>query len=72
MPHMRHPDGRHKIVPPHSVGRLTREGFVSDDAPATPSETDLKATWIDHAVNQGVDRHAAEAMTKAELVARYG
>lgn len=37
-----------------------------------PSSSDTKATWVDHAVDQGADRDEAEAMTKAELVEQYG
>ena len=37
-----------------------------------PSESDLKAVWVDHAVSQGADRDEAEAMTKAQLVEQFG
>lgn len=37
-----------------------------------PSESDLKATWVDHAVSQGADRAEAEVSTKADLIADYG
>lgn len=41
---------------------------VQEDAPpARPAARDPKAVWVDWAVRHGVDRDAAEAMTKAEL-----
>ena len=38
-----------------------------------PARSALKAEWVDHAVEQhGADRDEAEAMTKDELMDRYG
>src|SRR5260221_9266475 len=31
-----------------------------------------KAAWVDHAVTRGVDRGEAQAMSKADLIARFG
>lgn len=37
-----------------------------------PAPGDPKAAWIDYAVSQGADRDVATAMTKADLMSRYG
>ena len=37
-----------------------------------PSESAKKADWVDYAVTQGMDRDAAEASTRAELIKQYG
>lgn len=37
-----------------------------------PAVADNKATWVDWAVSQGLDRDEAEAATKADLIDRYG
>lgn len=39
---------------------------------ATPSPGDPKQAWIDYAVASGADVHEAGAMTKADLMSRYG
>jgi hypothetical protein len=39
---------------------------------AAPSPGDPKQAWIDYAVTQGADVHQAGAMTKADLMSRYG
>jgi hypothetical protein len=44
---------------------------VPAETPA-PGPADLKAAWVDYAVSQGTDRGQAEAMTKADLMSRYG
>ena len=41
----------------------------SDLAPAASA---TKREWVDYAVRRGHDREASEAMTKDELVERYG
>ena len=56
--------------------KVVRDGHgrlvVSHDVPATPSRSDNKATWVDHAVTQGADPAEAEGSTKAELIQQYG
>jgi hypothetical protein len=37
-----------------------------------PTQSDLKADWVEFAVSKGESRDAAEAMTKAELVDKFG
>ena len=37
-----------------------------------PKPSDLKADWVDFAVGKGESRDSAEAMTKDELVDKYG
>jgi len=37
-----------------------------------PVVADNKATWVDWAVSQGLEREDAESLTKAELVELYG
>jgi hypothetical protein len=39
------------------------------DAPPLPRRTDNRAAWTEFAVGQGMDRAAAVALTKAELIA---
>jgi hypothetical protein len=41
-----------------------------DDGP--PARAASKSDWIVHAVSQGASQEDAEAMTKAELVEKYG
>lgn len=40
-----------------------------DDAPA---QSATKSEWVDYAVSKGEDREAVEAMTKADLVDKFG
>lgn len=37
-----------------------------------PAHSDLKAAWVDYAVSQGMEESDAAAMTKANLVERFG
>ncbi|MFA4047924.1 hypothetical protein [Mycobacteroides chelonae] len=37
-----------------------------------PGATDAKASWVDYAVSQGMDRTEAEHMTKQELIDALG
>lgn len=41
-------------------------------SPARPNVNDPKARWVEWAVAQGEDPEEAEAMTKADLVDKYG
>jgi hypothetical protein len=53
----------------------TSKGQVSTPvAPGAeaPKPSDLKADWVDFAVSKGESRDTAEAMTKDELVDKYG
>jgi hypothetical protein len=48
---------------------------VQDEVPAVaepPKPADPKQAWIDYAVVQGLDADAASAMTKADLMSRFG
>jgi len=42
-----------------------------DEAAPRPPRAAAKEVWVDYAVAQGVDRAAAEALTKQELVDRF-
>jgi hypothetical protein len=41
-------------------------------APSAPTSSSLKSEWVDWAVTNGADPDEAEALTKDELVERYG
>jgi hypothetical protein len=43
-----------------------------EPAPEPPAPSDPKPAWIDYAVIRGADRGIATAMTKADLMSRYG
>lgn len=43
---------------------------ADDDKP--PARNEAKAVWVDFAVKQGMDRAAAEALTKDQLVEAFG
>ena len=43
-------------------------GDLPPDAPALPKRAENRATWTEFAVSQGMDREAANSMTKAELI----
>lgn len=46
---------------------------ASPETPAeAPAKSDNKTAWVDYAVTRGAERGEAEAMTKADLVERYG
>jgi len=55
----------------HGYGVEPVEGSqtIDDDRPKT---TDVKADWVAYAVKQGATEDDADAMTKADLVAKYG
>lgn len=73
---------------PDSVRYVLREGasaapavpavqpVASEPSDPSPDERPVKsagkAAWVDFAVAQGMDREAAEAMTKDELVEQFG
>lgn len=43
-------------------------GDLPPDAPSLPKRTENRATWLDFALSQGMDREQATNMTKAELI----
>lgn len=43
-----------------------------EDPATAPAPNAPKQAWIDYAVSQGADVHAAGNMTKADLMSRYG
>lgn len=78
-----HPDTVHDVgdevdVSDDRAERLVNIGYAeyvdapSDDTPDAPAQSAVKADWVDHAVGAGADRDEAEAMTKAELIERFG
>jgi hypothetical protein len=52
--------------------RLVDERDNSGDNSEVPAQSAPKAEWVEHAVARGADRDDAEAMTKAELVNKFG
>jgi hypothetical protein len=48
------------------------EGSPDVDRDTRPKTTDNKPDWVAYALTQGAVEDEAEAMTKAELVAKYG
>lgn len=42
------------------------------DEPTRPAQTGAKALWVDYAVARGMEREEAEAMTRAELIEKFG
>ncbi|WP_280410694.1 hypothetical protein [Nocardia asiatica] len=44
----------------------------NSDEPARPAQTGAKALWVDYAVARGMEREEAEAMTRAELIEKFG
>jgi hypothetical protein len=48
------------------------EAQAQHAAKTGPAPGDPKAAWVDHAVNQGLSRDEAEAMTKVQLQQGYG
>lgn len=55
-------------VPENAEEKPAREAPKAEP----PKPNAPKAEWVTHAVSQGHDEAAAQAMTKAELQARYG
>jgi hypothetical protein len=58
--------------PPERDPEPEPEPPVPDPAPLPPQPADLKQAWIDWAITQGADPDKAAAMTKADLMSRYG
>lgn len=52
-------------------GNAPAETSPAEDVPA-PTPASPKQAWVDYAVSQGADVHAALQMTKADLMSRYG
>lgn len=57
-------------VEPDPADEVTPEPV--SDATEKPVKSAGKPAWVDFAVAQGLDREAAEAMTKDDLVAQFG
>lgn len=59
----------------HGYGVEPATGGLSSTAESgdgRPKTTDNKPDWVAYAVTQGAGEDVAEAMTKAELVTKYG
>ena len=65
------PGGTIEIDDDERARQLIRAGHVERVAEA-PAKSASKAEWVDYAVSLGADRDEADALTKAELVERYG
>lgn len=62
---------REPILPvdPQDAGALNEPG--SADAPERPTDRASKASWVEFAVAQGMDRTEAESLSRDELAARH-
>jgi hypothetical protein len=60
----------------HPTGNLVPEDGVPEPAdaevPEPPRPADPKQAWVDYAAGQGMDPETAAAMSKADLMSRYG
>jgi hypothetical protein len=61
------------------VTQKLADGWTEHQPPAEaaaerslPAKGAVKAEWVEHAVASGVDRDEAEALTKDQLVERFG
>ncbi|MEC4837519.1 hypothetical protein R2362_23855 [Mycobacteroides chelonae] len=59
------------LVAAGKLEAVDEPALVPDEA-AKPGATDAKASWVDYAVSQGMDRTEAEHMTKQELIDALG
>lgn len=62
-----HPDGRD--LTDEQVDEAAHED--AEDAPALPKRSAARKVWVEFAVEQGMDRTTAAAMTRDELVAEF-
>ncbi|NJP27102.1 hypothetical protein FLW53_23455 [Microbispora sp. SCL1-1] len=56
--------------PPTEPSTETPTG--TPEVPERPAQSAVKAAWVDYAVACGADPGEAEALTKPELIERYG
>jgi len=55
------------------AGPTVTDNEGTDDADSSaPTQSDNKDAWVDFAESKGLERSKAEAMTKAELVEKFG
>jgi hypothetical protein len=69
------PAGPLRLSDPASVGvpeALADEAPAPTDSPERPARAERKSAWVDYGVAQGDERAELEALTKDELVERYG
>jgi subtilisin-like proprotein convertase family protein len=67
------PSGTVVTVGDRFARHLRRLGWgAAEQSAEKPSTADLKAVWVDYATTWGMSRAEAEAMTKADLVERFG
>lgn len=70
------PDAVDPFPAPHTVNALGgAEGDPHGGEPpggSTPAKSAAKADWVEYAEAQGMDRDEAEALTKDDLIARFG
>lgn len=48
------------------------QGAEGAEASEEPAKSASKASWVDYAVSRGADREEADAMTRSDLIERYG
>jgi hypothetical protein len=53
-------------------GNAARDAAESSSVAESPGPSAPKAAWITYAISQGADEDTAAAMTKADLMSRYG
>jgi len=61
-----------KLIDPSAPPAPEPEPEPEPESSGRPVVADNKATWVDWAVSQGLERDEAESLTKAELVELYG
>lgn len=64
-----------EAAPEHVTAGGAEGGEAAGTGPAevtAPAPADVKQAWVDYAVSQGADPGQAAAMTKADLMSRYG
>lgn len=56
----------------HAGQAVVQPVRVDNQAEDTPNQSDTKDVWVDFAESKGIPRDKAEALTKVELVEKFG
>lgn len=68
-----HRAGAESGMPAVVTGGAEEQGRPGPGSPdGAPAPSAPKQAWVDYAVSQGADVHAANGMSKADLMSRYG